>query len=63
MIEREMGDSGSKSIIDLNVPQAINKFVIVKEQRVDDSYTKDLVLRCILMGFERNYQTKALSKV
>ena len=61
MIEKEMGYRGSKSITDLNVPQAINKFVIVKEQRVDGSYTNNLVLRCTLMGLERDYRVKVLS--
>jgi hypothetical protein len=36
MIENEKGYRGSKLITSLNVPQAINKLVIVKEQRVDD---------------------------
>jgi hypothetical protein len=52
--ENKMGDRGSKS--DLN-------FKSVKEQRVDGScfglYSK---LRCTLMGFERNYPFKILSK-
>jgi len=67
MIEREMGYRGSKSITGLNVPQAINKPVVVKEQRVDGSCTGTRciqispVLRCTLMGFERNYQTGILS--
>ena len=63
MIEREMGHRGSKSITGLNVPQAINKPVVVKEQRVDGSYNaaKAALLRCTLMGFERNYQTGILS--
>ena len=63
MIEREIGYRGSKSITGLNVPQAINKPVVVKEQRVDGSYNaaKAALLRCTLMGFERNYQTGILS--
>jgi len=50
---------GSKSIFIAN---------IVKEQRVDGSWllSKLVVLirslRCTLMGFERNYQIKILSK-
>lgn len=63
MIEKEMGYRGSKSITGLNVPQAINKLVIVKEQRVDGSCTNNLVLRCTLMGSKRNYQVKTLSKI
>ena len=60
MIEREMGHRGSKSITGLNVPQAINKPVVVKEQRVDGSYNaaKAALLRCTLMGCENNYQIK-----
>ena len=63
MIEREIGYRGSKSITGLNIPQTINKSVIVKEQRVDGSYTNNLVLRCTLMGSERSYQIKTLSKM
>jgi len=73
MIENEMGYRGSKSITSLNVPQAINKLVIVKEQRVDGSWCINpgyglakvgqvMHLRCTLMGSERNYQAKTLSK-
>jgi hypothetical protein len=69
MIENEMGYRGSKSIAGLNIPQAKNKPVIVKEQRVDGSYIERWskknnisMLRCTLMGFERNYQVKTLSK-
>jgi LAGLIDADG endonuclease len=55
MMETEMGYRGSKS-----------KFVtqpdFVKEQRVDGSWSiaknKQMLLRCTLMGFERNYQIK-----
>jgi len=55
MIENEMGYRGSKS-----------KFVtqpnFVKEQRVDGSWSiansNHMLLRCTLMGFERNYQIK-----
>ena len=53
MIEREMGNRGSKSGFSSN---------FVKEQRVDGSrcIIKDLFmhLRYTLMGFERNYQIK-----
>ena len=52
MNENEMGYRGSKSA---------NK--AVKEQRVDGSWCKKpLHLRYTLMGFERNYQFKVLSK-
>jgi len=59
MMETEMGYRGSKS-----------KFVtqpdFVKEQRVDGSWSiaknKHMLLRCTLMGFERNYQVKFLTK-
>ena len=52
--ENEMGYRGSKSILNCN---------IVKEQRVDGSWsikaiTKKMLLRCTLMGFERNYLVK-----
>ena len=58
MNENKMGNRGSKSVI-------LTK--TVKEQRVDGSwgnnYNKKLLsLRCTLMGFERNYQVKNLSK-
>nr|QDG01222.1 LAGLIDADG endonuclease [Scytalidium sp.] len=55
MIEREIGYRGSKSVICENI--------IVKEQRVDGSYIKgtNLMLRCTLTGFERNYRVKILS--
>jgi hypothetical protein len=59
MNENEMDNRGSKS-----------KFVtqpdFVKEQRVDGSWSisknKHVLLRYTLMGFERNYQIKILSK-
>lgn len=58
MKETEMGYRGSKS-----------KFVtqpdFVKEQRVDGSWSiaknKYMLLKCTLMGFERNYQVKILT--
>ena len=57
MNENEMGYRGSKSVL-------VNK--TVKEQRVDGSWNNYLlnnsILRCTLMGFERNYQFKVLSK-
>jgi hypothetical protein len=56
MMETEMGYRGSKSAL-LNST--------VKEQRVDGSRSNYLLintlLRCTLMGFERNYQIKVLS--
>jgi hypothetical protein len=61
MIENEMGYHGSKS-------DAFNNKVSVKEQRVDGSWSHYLLsksnslLRCTLMGFERNYQVRILSK-
>ena len=56
MIERKMGNHGSKSII-FN-----KKNVIVKEERVKGSWHKVYTceLRCTLMGFERNYQVGIL---
>ena len=58
MNESEMGYRGSKSVLESNT---------VKEQRVDGSYcikakSNLMQLRCTLMGFERNYQVKVLSK-
>jgi hypothetical protein len=58
MIEREMDDRGSKSKLSLNIPTC-DKLNIVKEQRVDGSLCLiNKHIRCILMGFERNYQVK-----
>ena len=54
MSENEMDNRWSKSVILNNI--------IVKEQRVDGSNTGNSVLRYTLMGFERNYQLKILSK-
>nr|ATI20257.1 LAGLIDADG endonuclease [Juglanconis oblonga]ATI20411.1 LAGLIDADG endonuclease [Juglanconis oblonga] len=69
IIEREMGNRGSKSVV-------VNDYSTVKEQRVDGSYiggNSPTVLRCMrfclfatpmranLMGFERSYQVKILS--
>jgi hypothetical protein len=50
-----VGNRGSKSVICENLT--------VKEQRVDGSYIKDtdLMLRCTLTGFERNYRIKILT--
>jgi hypothetical protein len=56
--EKKMDNRGSKSVL-------INT---VKEQRVDGSWHLNMFkilfrcLRCTLMGFERNYQIKILSK-
>ena len=71
MMETEIGNRGSKLII----VWPIHTFVIIiKEQRVDGSWwekfsnTRPKInqcfshLRCILMGFERNYQVLSLSK-
>lgn len=55
MIERDMEYCGSKSILQS----------IVKEQRIDgnwQNFLEKICLRCILMGFERNYQSNNLSK-
>jgi len=59
MIEKEMGNRGSKPVI-VNTTRRVT----VKEQRVDGSWfnfidmVNKLNLRCTLMGFERNYQTR-----
>jgi hypothetical protein len=53
MLERKMEYRGSKSAT-----------MAVKEQRVDGSLSLKVQLRgikCILMGFERNYQIRILS--
>jgi len=52
MIEKEMGNRGSKS----------DSFISVNEQRVDGSSIGTLLsspmLRCTLMGFKSNYQVR-----
>nr|ADN97200.1 group I intron-encoded double motif LAGLIDADG homing endonuclease [Ophiostoma minus] len=57
MKETEMGYRGSKSVLVNNT---------VKEQRVDGSYMGNCfrlpMLRCTLMGLERDYQIRILSK-
>ena len=59
--EKYMGYRGSKSIVFLDFCVAEN--IIVKEQRVyGNRCIKFIHLRCTLMGFERNYQIKILSK-
>ena len=51
IIEKEMGYRGSKSVIFSSIT--------VKEQRVYGSYCmKEVQLRCTLLNFERNYQTR-----
>jgi hypothetical protein len=60
MSENKMDYRGSKSEI-IQTPQPIE--LSVKEQRVDGSYFgKYPKLRCTLVGFERNYRIKILSK-
>ena len=63
MIESEMGYRGSKSVL--------CKSITVKEQRIDGSYIgiwttliskNNPILRCVLMGLERDYQCKVLFK-
>jgi hypothetical protein len=58
MIENEMEYRGSKSVVYEVRPYSNTT---VKEQRVDGGYIKNLMLRCTLMGFERNYQGRVLS--
>ena len=55
--ENQIGYRGSKSKIN-------DKLNFVKEQRVDGSWNDYLLsfLRCILMGFERNYLKKNIYK-
>ena len=54
MIEKEMGNRGSKSVTGLSLykPQT------VKEQRVYASWYGLSYLRCTLLGFERNRSIK-----
>ena len=67
MMETEMGYRGSKSEF---ARDALSGYITnsVKEQRVDGSWSiliaksKLMLLRCTLMGFERNYQIKIPSK-
>jgi hypothetical protein len=63
MIEREMDNRGSKLITGLCTSTS-HKSGIVKEQRVNGSWrgVNTPRLRYTLMGFERNYQVKILSK-
>lgn len=51
---------GSKSFT-ANIPLNFHS-VIVKEQRVDGNYIGNPMLRCTLMGLERDYRNKILSK-
>ena len=61
-VEREMNNRVSKSITGSKWPTS-HKPVIVKEQRVDDSWhgVYSPCLRYTLMDFERNYPIKVLS--
>jgi hypothetical protein len=67
IIEREVDNRGSKSMTMTNINPTSQLSIIVKEQRVDGNYIGQKIgislpmLRCTLMGFERNYQTKTLS--
>jgi hypothetical protein len=71
--EKDVGNRGSKSITGFNQHTSHNNQYtshnnpeIVKEQRVDGSWTNlkstGLVLRCTLLGFKRNSWVKVLSK-
>jgi len=59
MMETEMGYRGSKS-------EFVSQTDFVKEQRVDGSWSiakfNKMLLRCSLMGFERSYPVKILTK-
>jgi len=57
--ETEMGYHGSKSE---NLFILIPNRTSVKEQQVDRSWFLNKNLRCTLMGFKRNYQTRISSK-
>jgi hypothetical protein len=65
MMETEIGYRGSKSATDLNNPTSQKpKSVAVKEQRVDGSLRlMHKRIRCILMGFKRNYQIRIPSNL
>ena len=56
MIENEMGNRGSKSVVIYS-----NICATVKEQRVDGSWLLRNNLRCTLLAFERCYITSILS--
>ena len=61
IIERAMDYRGSKSTV--RVHGASSLYTVVKEQRVDGHRCINLMhLRYALMGFERNYQIRILSK-
>jgi hypothetical protein len=71
MIEREMGNRGSKSNILNELLNYLSFPIFVKEQRVDGSWNFNIIkiiqnilkfLRGTLMGFERNYLIKIPSK-
>ena len=72
MMETEIGNRGSKSIIGMPIKTFV---IIVNEQRVEGSWSEKffntrpkinqcfLHLRCTLMGFERNYKVSSLSNI
>ena len=64
MIEREIGNRGSKSVKGFNIltSQSAKKPGTVKEQRVDGSWHINLCLRCTLISFKRNHTVNTLSK-
>ena len=57
MIEKEMDNRGSKSVISSTLGE-----IIGKEQRVHGNRTINSVLRCTLMGYVSRYQTSIPSK-
>ena len=64
MIETEIGNRGSKSIIGMPIHTFV---IIVNEQRVDGSWWEKYKnkcisrLRCTLLGFERNFKVSYFS--
>ena len=72
ILQRVMGYRGSKSIACQNSLTSHNGHVIVKEQRIDGSHkgvwttsqkkNKHPMLRCVLMGLERDYHGIVLSE-
>jgi hypothetical protein len=66
IIERAIDNRGSKSVICGLIKKYIfllELYIAVKEQRVDGSciMSRDIMLKCTLKGFGRNYRNKILT--
>ena len=64
--DSSMGNRGSKSAPNVISYKRVlirssNVLEVVKEQRADGGYICNRILRCVLMGFERNHQVNNLS--